>query len=94
MASDEPLYRVEADWDNYFEQLRRCPESQQERITHFVANILPLNPKATHPPLLKKLKGQYSHMWQFECGNRRLIYTVNDDTRAVLIEYFDLHPTW
>ena len=94
MASDASPYRVEADWDAYFTELERCPEPQVGRVSELVADVLPVSPKVTNPPLLKKLKGPFSHMWQFECGDRRLIYTVDDETMVVTIVYFGLHPNW
>lgn len=95
MASGHERYHVVADWDAYFEELERCPPAQQERGSEFVANVLPENPRAMRPPLLKKLHGAYAHLWQFECGgSRRLIYSVDDDSRTVRIEYFGPHPQW
>ena len=95
MAEHEKRYSVVADWDEYFAELERCPESQQGRVTDLVANILTTNPKVTHPPLLKKLHGVHSHLWQFECGgSRRLLYSVDDRTMTVRIEYFGPHPPW
>ena len=95
MASETSPYRVEAwDWDEFCAEMEKCPASQQERVSELLAQVLPANPKATRPPLLKKLKGQFSHMWQLECGDRRLIYTVDDERHAVRIEYFGMHPKW
>lgn len=95
MASGQERYRVVADWDAYFEELERCPPSQQERVSELVADVLPVNPQATQPPLLKRLRGAYSHLWQFECGSsRRLLYSVDDATKTVRIEYFGPHPPW
>jgi mRNA-degrading endonuclease RelE of RelBE toxin-antitoxin system len=55
--------------------------------------ILPQRPKVQNPPLIKRLRGKHSHLWQFEMS-RRLIWEVDDVTRTVKIVYFGLHPDW
>jgi hypothetical protein len=39
--------------------------------------------------------GWTTWLHQFECGgSRRLLYSIHEETRAVLIEYLGVHPPW
>ncbi len=70
------------------------PESQQFRVTEFVASVLTLEPKASVIPGVKRLHGAQSHIWQFESGIRRLLYEIDEDAREVRIVYLGPNPDW
>ena len=47
------------------------------------------------PGKLKQLKGEYRAYYQYDIDRRnRLIYSVDDDTKTVYVEYIGPHPQW
>lgn len=62
-------------------------------MSELIADHLTANPRQLHPPLLKRLIGAYSHLYQFQCGkSHRLLYSVDDERHVVRIEYLGTHP--
>lgn len=95
---DEPIpkYRVIVwDLDKYIEAFLRLPESQQEQVGDLYTNHLPHRPRMVKPPMLKRLKGAQSHLYQFECGKgERLHYEVDDVAMEVRIVGLGKHMEW
>jgi mRNA-degrading endonuclease RelE of RelBE toxin-antitoxin system len=94
--ADEERYSVRVwDSDEFFAVLESFPPAQQERITDFMANHLAVRPRVMIPGVLKELKGNWSGVYQLECGGpRRLLYEVDDSGHAVTIIYLGHHPQW
>jgi mRNA-degrading endonuclease RelE of RelBE toxin-antitoxin system len=99
LATDEGQdYRIEIeDADEYWAELERLPSATQEEVTSFVANYLTKQPTTIIPQLagkLKELKGDYKGYWQYDVGEKRLIYLPEENPRRVLIKYLGPHPDW
>ena len=86
------------DLDEYFDELERLPPAAQEELTSFVAHYLTKQPTTIIPQLigkLKELKGDYKGFWQYDVGEKRLIYLPElSPKRRVLIKYLGPHPDW
>jgi mRNA-degrading endonuclease YafQ of YafQ-DinJ toxin-antitoxin module len=47
------------------------------------------------PARLKQLKGQYRDFYQFDISRGdRLIYSVDEVSKTVYVEYIGKHPEW
>lgn len=56
---------------------------------------LQYTPTQRIPGKLKELKGEYKGYYQFDISrSERVIYTVDEDTKTVYIEYIGKHPVW
>ena len=98
MATDE-TYSIEIEQpDEYWAELERLPPASQEELTSFVAHYLTTQPTSVIPQLagkLKQLKGDYKGFWQYDIGDKRLIYLPeNRPRKRVLIKYLGPHPDW
>lgn len=88
-------YKLEVwDLDEYVAAFTSLPESQQKRVSDLYNNHLPNQPHKMMPPMLKRLKGQQSHLRQFTCGNWRLHYTIDDEAMLVTIVDLGKHKEW
>jgi len=90
----KPAYKVQIE-DEAWEGLSSLPESQQDKVFAFNKNHLQHHPTQPIPGHLKRLKGDFSAYFQFEVTqSHRMIYTVDESTRTVYVEYIGPHPNW
>ena len=96
MAEQAKKYRVEVwDQDEFIAAFLALPESQQARVSDLMNNHLPYRPAQMKPPLLKQLKGTYSHLRQFKLGDSpRLEYQIDEAAKLVRIVYLGPHRNW
>lgn len=96
MDDQKKAYRVVVwDLDEYLAEYFALPEAQQDRVSDLYNNKLPYTPKGMRPPMLKRLKGAQSHLYQFDCGSgKRLHYEVDDDEMVVKIVGLGKHLEW
>ena len=95
MDESKKRYRVVV-WDEeeYLKEFLSLPESQQVRVIDLFNNHLPHRPAQMKPPILKRLKGNHSHILQFDCGDKRLHYVIDEEQREVRIIGLGKHLEW
>jgi addiction module RelE/StbE family toxin len=71
-------------------------EAQRADAIDFLMKYVPLTPKLRRADgKLKELKGEYRGYWQFDIDRQyRIIYTIDEDSKEILIEYIGFHPDW
>ena len=95
MDDRQKKYRVVVwDRDEYLAEFMALPESQQQRVADLYNNHLPFEPHVMKPPMLKRLKGAQDHLRQFECGDKRLHYEIDDEDMEVRIVGLGKHKEW
>ncbi len=69
--------------------------SGQEKVTALWRDHLSHTPTQRILGKLKRLRGAYSDYFQFDITkSQRMIYTVDEDSKKVYVEYIGKHPDW
>lgn len=70
--------------------LGRLPRNQQEAVAeaiHYLCNTSPFH--HTNPTTIKELKGKYKGQWRYRIGKIRIVYSVDQNSRAIRIAAID-----
>ena len=90
----KPTYKVEVE-EEAWEGLSSLPESQQEKVLTLWRDHLGHHPTQRIPGKLKRLKGEYHDFFQYDISqSQRMIYSVDEESRTVYVEYIGKHPDW
>jgi mRNA-degrading endonuclease YafQ of YafQ-DinJ toxin-antitoxin module len=83
--------------DEHWDAIKALPhESQQEDAIEFLVTYAAHTPKRLRPDgKLKRLRGEYRNLWQYDIDRSyRIIYSVDETARTVNVEYIGSHPSW
>jgi len=83
--------------DEHWAAIQALPhKSQQEDAIAFLMSYAPNTPKQLLPNgKLKRLHGEHRHLWQYDIDRSyRIIYSVDESARTVVVEYIGSHPSW
>src|SRR6478672_11914635 len=81
--------------ERVWEALSSLQPGLQERVTAFWRDHLQTHPH--HPPVnsVKRLRGEWSHYFQFDVDrSRRMLYRIDEQAKTVYVDYLGSHPEW
>lgn len=93
-SGETPPYELQLR-DEHWDEIRSWGERQQEILFTFLRDHASRSPTAPLAGSLKRLKDPYRGLYQFRVDReRRFIYRVDEDLRAVVVVYVGPHPDW
>ena len=87
-------YTLEVE-ERAWQALSCLPESAQDKVFALWRDHLSHTPTQRIPGKLKQLRGDYRDYYQFEITkSQRMIYSVDEASKTVYVEYIGKHPEW
>lgn len=83
-------FRIERIAPSAANYLRRLPRKRQDTIAQAFDHLCSVSPfRHPNPTVIKPLKGQYKGLWRYRVGNIRIVYSVDEEQRAIHIIAID-----
>jgi len=81
--------------EDQWRDIERLPKAHQEDVLNFLMGHAAHTPSQPIPGKLKKLKGEYSDVWQYSISRElRPHYTIDEVAKQVNVERVGHHPSW